>query len=129
LTIEWTDPKVAADWANLLVKRLNERMRQRALQEAEVNVSYLKRELAATNVVALQHSIGNLLEGELQKAMLARVNDEFAFRVIDRAEAPKWRSRPKRAQIMAIAVLAGFVLGCVVVLVRKAVSEVEGAVG
>lgn len=120
LSIEWTDPQIAADWANLLVKRLNDQMRQRSLQEAESNVNYLKRELAAADVVTLQQSIGRLLDSEMQKAMLARVNEEFAFRVIDRAEAPKWRSWPKRALIMAFGVIAGMLLSSFVVLVRQA---------
>lgn len=123
VTIEWTEPQVAAEWANLLVKRLNDRMRQRSLQEAESNVSYLKRELADANIVTLQQSVGRLLESELQKAMLARVNEEFAFRIIDRAEAPKWRSRPKRALIMGFGVIAGVLLSSLIVLVRNAIRQ------
>src|SRR5690606_2767647 len=89
LTVEWIDPEIAAEWANILVERLNERMRRRALLEAESNVGYLQEELAKTGVVTLQQSISRLLESELQKLMLARGNEEFAFRVIDRAQVPK----------------------------------------
>src|ERR1700730_14028825 len=35
LTIEWKDAKTAADWANLYVDRANERIRARALREAQ----------------------------------------------------------------------------------------------
>ena len=123
LTVEWKDPQIAADWANELVKRLNERMRQRAQQEADSSVKYLKEELAAANVVTLQQSIGRLLEDELQKAMLARVNQEFAFRVIDKADRPKWRSRPARVQVSALATVVGLLLGSLFVLARHALRE------
>ncbi|MEX2488497.1 MAG: Wzz/FepE/Etk N-terminal domain-containing protein, partial [Pseudomonadales bacterium] len=88
LAVEWLDPQVAATWAETLVRRLNTRLRERALREAETNVAYLQSELAQTSVVTLQQSIGRLLESELQKLMLARGNEEFAFRVIDEAVPP-----------------------------------------
>lgn len=48
-----------------------------------------------TNLVALQQAIGRLLENELQKLVLARGNEEFAFRVIDTAVAPRKKPRKK----------------------------------
>jgi uncharacterized protein involved in exopolysaccharide biosynthesis len=118
LSIEWTDPKVAADWANMLVERINDRMRQRALAEAEVNVSYLQQELASSNIVNLQQSTGRLLESEMEKLMVARGNKEFAFRVIDHAGVPKWRSQPNRPQVAILAFIVGLVVGCLLVFVR-----------
>ena len=120
LTIEWKDPKVAAQWANLLVRRLNDRMRQRSLHEAESNITYLKQELATADIVTLQQAIGRVMESELQKAMLARVNEEFAFRVIDSADPPKWRAWPKRTQIVILAAVLGLLIGSFAVLVRHA---------
>ena len=110
LAVEWTDPEIAADWARELVVRLNERLRERALKEAETNVAYLHAELAQTSVVTLQQSIGRLLESELQKLMLARGNEEFAFRVIDGASPPKERVRPKRALIAMVGTMLGGML-------------------
>lgn len=123
LIIEWTDPDLAAKWANLLVKRLNDRMRQRALVEAETNVDYLQAELAATNVVTLHQSISRLLEGELQKLMLARGNEEFSFRVVDPAESPKLRSRPQRTLIVLSTSLLGGMFSLFAVFVRRAVRR------
>lgn len=120
LAIEWTEPDVAADWANALVRRLNIRLRERALREAEDNVAYLQAEIARTNVVTLQQSIGRLLESELQKLMLARGNEDFAFRIVDAASPPKERVRPKRTLIAVIGTLLGGALGVFGVLVSHA---------
>jgi len=128
LTIEWTDAKTAADWANLFVDRANERIRARALLEAQANVNFLQRELATTSVVTLQQSIGRLLDTELQKLMLARENKEFAFRVIDRAEVPKWRVWPKRLQVVALATLFGGALSIYLVFLRDAIRRRRGGV-
>jgi uncharacterized protein involved in exopolysaccharide biosynthesis len=110
LAIEWTDPEIAAEWARELVIRLNQRLREHALQEAETNVAFLQLELGQTSVVTLQQSIGRLLESELQKLMLARGNEEFAFRVIDAASPPKERVRPKRALIAVVGTILGGML-------------------
>jgi tyrosine-protein kinase Etk/Wzc len=95
-------------------------MRRRALAEAEANVEYLRTELDTTTAVALQQSIGRLLETELQKLMLARGTKDFAFRVIDRAEAPKRRSRPNRPMFVILATLAGGALSVLFVMIQGA---------
>jgi uncharacterized protein involved in exopolysaccharide biosynthesis len=123
LSVEWTDPKVAAKWAGELVRRVNERMRTRALREAEANVKYLQGELAQTNVVSLQQSIGRLLESELQKLMLARGNEEFAFRVIDAAEAPKDPAWPNVALFAVVGIAAGAIAGVFGVLLAHALRS------
>lgn len=116
LSVEWKDPDVAAFWAETLSTRLNARIRERALKEAETNVAYLQSELAATNVVTLQQSIGRLLEVELQKLMLARGNEDFAFKIVDPAEPPRKRVRPKRVLIVVMSSILGGILGIVAVL-------------
>jgi uncharacterized protein involved in exopolysaccharide biosynthesis len=121
LAIEWTDPEVAAEWAKELVNRVNERLRARALKEAETNVTFLQTELGQTSVVTLQQSIGRLLESELQKLMLARGNEEFAFRVIDAASPPKERVRPKRALIAVVGTMLGGMLAVLIVFLSHAI--------
>ena len=123
LAVEWPDPELAAQWAMTLTSRLNQRVRDRALREAEANVAYLQAELAQTSVVTLQQSIGRLLESELQKVMLARGNEEFAFRVIDSAEVPNKPARPKRALIAVVGTMLGGMLGVAAVFVRHVVRS------
>jgi uncharacterized protein involved in exopolysaccharide biosynthesis len=128
LSIVWRDPELAAAWANMLAARLNDNMRQRALAEAEANVKYLRREFESTSIVALQQSISSLLENQMQKLMLARGNAEFVFRVIDRAEVPKVKFKPRVILIVALATVLGAMLSIFFVLVRDAVRNRKGVV-
>ena len=109
LSVDWTDPATAAAWADLLVERANDRMRQRAIADSDGSVRYLKQELAAATVLALQQSIARVLEIDLQKLALANADKEYAFRVIDHAQVPKrkWVDHPHRVLI----VLGAFLLG------------------
>jgi uncharacterized protein involved in exopolysaccharide biosynthesis len=55
--------------------------------------------------------------------MLARGNQEFAFRVVDHADVAKWRARPKRTLLVCAATLGGSILAVVVVLLMRALRD------
>jgi uncharacterized protein involved in exopolysaccharide biosynthesis len=122
LSIRWKDGAVAAEWANVLVKRLNDRLRKEAIQEAQSSIDYLQKEMLATTVVSLQQSIGRVLEGEMQKMALARANEDFAFKVVDTAATPKYRIYPKRLLVIAVAALLGFIAGITYVVAAGALK-------
>lgn len=117
--VRWKDAAVAASWANEIVDRLNDRMRSRALAESDANVAYLQHVLTDTNVVEVKLAISRLLETELQKSMVARGDKQYAFRVVDHADVPKWRSWPKRKIVVALGILAGGLVGFLAVLARE----------
>jgi len=118
LTVDWHDPQIAAVWANKMAQRLNAQMRKRALDDASSNLIYLQKEIAATPIVALQQSIGRMIEVELQRVMMARGNREFAFRVVDEAQVPKKRTSPRRTLIVSASLLLGLVLGVGIAALR-----------
>ena len=95
LTVTWTDPKLASDWANDLVALTNRYLRDKAIRETEQNISYLNDQAAKTNVVRLQEVIYSLMESEIKEQMLARGRDEYALKVIDPAVPPEKPSFPK----------------------------------
>lgn len=119
LSITWTDPGAAAEWANTLVDRVNSKLREQAQSEAEHNIAYLRGEMAATNVASLQQSIGKVMESEMQKLLLARGRDEFAFKIIDHATPPKKRIRPQRTIVVLGSLILGATLSVFIVVVRR----------
>ena len=120
LGVEWTDADTAAYWANILVGRINSEMRERAATEAQTNIEFLRKEIASNNVVALEQSISRIMEAEMQQLMLARGNDEYAFRIIDRAEPPRKRSRPKRTFLVVSVFVVSGILSLLIVFIRSA---------
>jgi uncharacterized protein involved in exopolysaccharide biosynthesis len=132
LSISWKDPAVAAEWANDLVKQLNEQLREKAITDSQKRVGYLEQELAKTTLQDMRSVLYNLLESEKQKAMLANVNQDFALEVIDPAVAPETREKPKRKLIIALGGVCGGFLGIFAVFfaqfVRKVKSPSEQAV-
>jgi uncharacterized protein involved in exopolysaccharide biosynthesis len=119
LSITWRNSAVSAEWANELAQRVNAKLRDRATSEAERNIKYLKEEMVATNVTALQDSLGKVLQSEMQKLLLARGNDEFAFKVVDRAVAPRRHSWPNRISVAVGSVIIGILVSIVALLIRR----------
>ena len=123
LSIKWKDPETAAVWANQLVTRLNEELRERAIEESDKRIQYLNQELAKTTVQDMRKVLYGLLETEKQKAMLANVNEEFALQVIDPAVPPEQREKPKRRTIVALGGFLGGFLGIFVVFFLKLLKK------
>jgi uncharacterized protein involved in exopolysaccharide biosynthesis len=111
LRITWTDPQASARWANDLVVLANNRLRNQALREAERNVAYLKTEIGQTAVVSLQDSLGQVLESEMQKLLLAKGNSEFAFKVVDAAVTPRKHHRPIIPLLLGLGISLGIIFG------------------
>jgi uncharacterized protein involved in exopolysaccharide biosynthesis len=113
LIIEWGDPEQAAAWANEMVAELNDRLRDRAVREAEQNLEFLRSELNDTNVVETRASIFELMEAQLRDIMLANTRREFAVKVLDPAVAPQpdeyvW---PSTLHLLAGGIALGMIAG------------------
>jgi uncharacterized protein involved in exopolysaccharide biosynthesis len=115
VTIDWTDPEVAARWANEFVALANEVLRARALDESNRNVAYLTEQIDKTNVVELQRVMYNLIENETKTLMMANARQEYAFVVVDPATVPERRLSPNRRFIVMAGTVAGFVAAIAIV--------------
>ena len=125
LSISWKDPQVAAQWANDLVKQLNEQLREQAIADSKKRVGYLEQELAKTTLQDMRAVLYNLLESEKQKAMLANVNEDFALEVIDPAFPPETREKPKRELIVALGGVCGGFLGIFAVFFAQFIQKLK----
>lgn len=111
VAVEWKDPAVAASWANGLVALANELMRSKALADSNRNIEYLKKQIAATNVVEIQRVMYTLVENETKTLMLANARADYAFTVVDPAVTPEARIRPKRKLMVLTGIALGLILG------------------
>jgi uncharacterized protein involved in exopolysaccharide biosynthesis len=118
LTIRWRDPKVAANWANDLVKMTNDYLRKKTMDEAGRNISYLSDQAAITEAVGVKEGIYAILLNEIKKMMLARGSEEYALKVIDPAVPPEKPSTPRPILWTTMALFAGLFLSITIVIAR-----------
>lgn len=120
MTITWTDPKLAAQWANDLVKVTNNYLRGKAVEKSERHIQYLHQQAAATDIAPLKTAIYAVLESEIKNAMLARGTDEYALKILDPAVIPEIKSSPKRTVWVIAGFLAGASVSLLIILLRAA---------
>jgi uncharacterized protein involved in exopolysaccharide biosynthesis len=118
LQVDWTDRNIAGAWANALVRQLNAEMRARAMAEADKSLAFLEKERARTGVVEIQAAINRLIEAQIKQRMLASVNEDYAFRVVDRATPPDLDDpvRPNKLAYAIGGLLLGVFVGVALVL-------------
>jgi hypothetical protein len=120
LGVLWKDRKQAAEWANALVSLVNSRMRQEQIAEARASRAYIASVLANVEVASVRQALYRMDESHLRREMLARVRDQFAYRIIDPAVVPdedRFKS-PARLLILLMGLMGGFVLGVIAVFLR-----------
>jgi uncharacterized protein involved in exopolysaccharide biosynthesis len=120
---EWYSPELAARWANQMVEMVNDKLRVDATLNAERRIDFLNKELNKTSVDEMRRAIYRLIEDQLNNAMLANVEREYAYHVIDPAVPPELKFAPKRAFITVLAGLGGVLLGVVFAFARRLLSR------
>jgi uncharacterized protein involved in exopolysaccharide biosynthesis len=116
ITISWTDPKLAAKWANDLVRLTNEYLRAKAIHTSEANLAYLNEQAQKTSEVPIREGIYNLIQSEINKTMMAKGSEEYALRVLDPAIAPEKPFSPVRTAWVLFGLLGGLILSVVIVI-------------
>jgi hypothetical protein len=119
ITFDWYSAELAAAWANRTVEMVNDKLRMEAVSEADRSVDYLNKELAKTSAVEMQHGIYRVMEDQLTTAMLANVQREYAFKVIDPAVVPAQKYGPHRSILSLIGAAVGFFVALMVLYVRR----------
>jgi len=121
IAIEWTDPVLAAEWANKLVQRLNSYLRTQAIERSQNNLKYLNEELSGSQVAEMRQTLYSLIAEEQRKTMLANTQKEYAFRVVDPAIEPDMKSKPKRALIVILSIFLAGIISVLFVLVKESI--------
>lgn len=122
VTIDWDDPKLAAMWANQLVKHLNARLQGEAIKDAERNIEYLRKQLATSSSVEIQQAIHGLIEAQLKSIMVASTREEYAFKVIDPATVPESKFKPSRRLIVMVGFFLGLIAGMAMAILQPRVQ-------
>ncbi|EKA4467577.1 lipopolysaccharide biosynthesis protein [Vibrio parahaemolyticus] len=123
VSIKFYSPYIAQKWVNWLIEDINNEMRDRAISEASQNLVYLNAQLQKTSVADMQSTFYKLIEEQTKSLMLAEVQDEFVFQVIDPAIIPEIKDSPQRAVITILGTILGGVLGLIIVLIKHVIRR------
>ncbi len=123
LTIAWTDPDLAARWANALLERLNDTMRSQSVVEAQRAVGFLQEQADRTTNVEMKQTLYRLIEAQTKTMMLADSRPEYAFRIVDPAFAPERPSKPRKVKVVFMGAIMGGFIGILAAIGRRVISS------
>ncbi len=116
ISLEFFDPNLSKAWVTLLVDDLNYRMKLLEIDEKTKSVEFLTQQLNKTDVVEMKNVFYQLIEEQTKSMLLAEVQKDFVFKVIDEAIIPEKKSSPKRAVICVIGTMMGAIFSIFVAL-------------
>jgi uncharacterized protein involved in exopolysaccharide biosynthesis len=122
VSIRANSPQRAAALANDLVAVANDKLRLRAIDEAAKSLQFLDAEMQKTTNVQLQRTIAEMMQTQLNTAMLANVRSDYALQTLDPALAPDRTDQvwPRPVLLAAVGLLVGLLVGALVVIGRRA---------
>ncbi|HHB1595679.1 TPA: Wzz/FepE/Etk N-terminal domain-containing protein, partial [Vibrio campbellii] len=123
VSITHYSPYIAREWVNWLIDDINKVMRERTIEETSQNLSYLNTQLEKTAVADMQSTFYKLIEEQTKSLMLAEVQEEFVFKVIDPAVVPELKYGPKRALICIVITIFGFIISISFIFIKQAWKE------
>ena len=112
---------MTAAWAKNLVDLANRRLRETAINQATRSIAYLQAELNRTDIVEVRQAIFAVMEQQMQEVMLANVQEEYAFAVIDPPVVPETDDfvRPRRFLVLIFGLFAGLLGSSLIVVLRS----------
>lgn len=127
VSILWTDPKVAAEWANSFVQLTDDKLRARRKHDTDGNLKLLDEVIARTIAVDLKQTLYRMYQLELEKQMQAQVRGSLFFRIIDPAVPPDRKNymTPNLKLLIGGGILLGCFAGIGLAVLRPARRQVE----
>ena len=116
--VEHISPVFAKEFLELIIREANVLLRKRDIQESSQALDYLKSELTKTSFVEIKESINNLIEGQMEKQMLAQINEDYILIEIDPPFIAEKKSKPSRLLIVVLGSIVGFIIVISIILIR-----------
>lgn len=123
ISFDHYSPGFAQQVVSSLIKDINDEMRNRDINDAQLSVSFLNDKLNETTVSDLRTMLFSLIQEQTKTIMLASVKKEYTLSVIDPAVVPELKVAPKRAIIVLAIILLVFMISCFYVLTKHFVSK------
>lgn len=99
-------PELAKNWADQIIRQLDDKVRQRDLSEATEALEYLNVRLSKKDIsMDVRNTLARLVQRYEQTILLANLNREYAFELIDPPFIPLQKSEPTRS-IIAIGIFS-----------------------
>ena len=97
IRISHYEAQTAKEWLDIIILKLNLRIRDIRVSESKKIVDFLQIELSKQSVSEIRFSLSSLMAQEIRTIALSGLDNEFVFKIVDKPRVPNKRARPSRA--------------------------------
>jgi uncharacterized protein involved in exopolysaccharide biosynthesis len=134
VSVEDEDPQFAAELANTYVSNLKKLLESFAGSESQMRKAFYEKELIRVKKdlqgitdyrdMKIRESVLAVIMNQYEVAILDSARESF-IQVSEKATPPEKQAKPKRTQMVLIAIAAGLFLSILFVLVRRAIQNIH----
>lgn len=123
ISMDLKDPVMAARIVDFTLKALSDHMAEEGKRVAMANKKYLEEQLNTTADPLIKTKIYELISKQIEKAVMAEVKENSAFKIVDPPKVPVEKSKPKRSLIVIAAFMFSLVLAVFIALIREFIAK------
>lgn len=109
-------PIIAQKWVDIIVKEINESMRDAKKVKVIKSLDFLNNQTRKTNYEEVRLALAALQEEQMKSLMLIESSEDYVFEVIDAAIVPEQKSGPKRSMIVILSTIIASLLAVIFVI-------------
>ncbi len=119
ISVEHKSPFIAKSWADTIISKINQSMREADQDLAKKSISYLNEIQETNNIQSIREATSLLLKQQMQTLMLTSSNENYVFKIIDPPIAPERKSRPSRSQICILGTFLGSLVSLLIIFIQN----------
>jgi len=104
---EHRSPIVAQFLVQQVITQINELKRAEDIEDAQLTLDYLQKEIMKTNQISIKTAINGLIENQVKTKTFAYVKNNYLIKPLDTAYIPEKRSKPNRKNFVIVFTFLG----------------------
>ena len=125
VSVEYPNPVIAANLVKDLLSTLKNRMTKEAIEIARKRKKILENELDKTQDPTIQQKLYSLIAKQEETMVMAKVSEDFAFKVIDPPQIPIKKYKPKRKLIVIVSFIISLILSIFLVFFIEFIKDAK----
>lgn len=125
ISIDHKSPIIAKKWLDIIIKKINESMREIDINEAENSINFLNNQSKLTSIQSIKTAVAKLQESQMQTLMMASSNEEYIFKIIESPIVSEKKSSPNRAVICIMGTIFGAFFSLIIVFLQLYIKNSE----
>ncbi len=125
VSVEYPYPIIAANLVKDLLLTLKDRMTKEAIEIAKKRKKILENELNKTQDPTIQQKLYSLMAKQEETMVMAKVSEDFAFKIVDPPQIPVWKYKPKRKLIVIVSFITSLILSIFLVFFIEFIKDAK----